>query len=141
MKRIDRKHLHDDPKDVFVNGLQTVSLDKNGNPVVRKTLSLPRKVHAATNAIAYKTDTTLKKVIVNALTEMLNDNYAEFGKYDFSDTANPSVILPQEIYQQIRKIAHDKRFAKRTVITEALVRYIKNRYMDQASDIPEIQDL
>lgn len=141
MKRIDKDCLHGGAGRMLAEGLKTTVTNRAGTPVIRKTLCLPVNVHAIASEVAFRSEITLKKLLVNALTEMLNGDLTECRSYDYAICVHPSVLLPRDVYQQVRNKAHYGKTAERTLITESLVRYLKNHYQGRYSDIPGIQDM
>ena len=125
---------------MLAEGLKTTEINKAGTPVKRMTLSLPRHVHAIACEVAFRNEYTLKKLVMYSLTEMLNNSITECGSYDFGQPAQPSILLPREVYKQMRQVAHDLKIPQRVIITEALVRYIRNHHRDSNQDIPGIDD-
>ena len=140
MKRIDKDCLHGGAGRMLAEGLKTTETNKAGTPVKRMTLSLPRRVHAIACEVAFRNEYTLKKLVMHSLTEMLNDSITGCGSYDFGHPAQPSILLPREIFKQMRQVAHDLKIPQRLFITEALVRYIRDHYRDSNQDIPGIND-
>lgn len=140
MKRIDKDCLHGGAGKMLAEGLKTTEINKAGTPVKRMTLSLPRHVHAIACEVAFRNEYTLKKLVMSSLTEMLNDSITKCGSYDFGHPAQPSILLPRDIYKQMRQVAHDLKIPQRVIITEALVRYIRNHHRDSNQDIPGIDD-
>lgn len=141
MKHIDRDYLHKDARVLFTDGLKIDETDRHNTPVVRKTLCLPRTIHAIIREVVFRNETTLKKFLEDSLTEMLNDDNTECRKYDFSSCAHPTVNLPKDVYKEVRKQAHRVKTPERTFVTEALVRHIRHYYLGRYSDIPGIQEL
>lgn len=141
MRHIDKDCLHGGAGKMLAEGLKTTDTDKDGTPVMRKTLCLPANVHAIATEVAFRKEVSLKQLIVYALTEMQNDGNKDCGIFDFHDSAHPTALLPRDVYMQARKTAHDRRIPERTYITEALTRYIRNHHQAGNQDIPGIRNL
>lgn len=137
MKHID--NLHGGGKSMLSSGLKTSATNRHGTPVRRKTLSVPRYLHRVVAEIAFREELTIRKMYEYSLTELLNCECAEYGNYDFTDTIRTTIHLSSDLVKRWRQEAHNSQTPERTLITEAVVKYIRKYYLQKHADIPEME--
>lgn len=134
MRHIDKDQLHGSGASMMTSGLKTTARNRHGEPVKRKTLCLPKDIHYLMSEICFREEITLKRLVVNAITEVLSCGIAECGNYNFSQTKHPAIDFPYGIAKGIRTMAHEKRIPERTLITESVNQYIRH-YKDKYPDL------
>lgn len=134
MKHIDKNQLHGSGASMMTTGLKTTARNRHGEPIQRKTLCLPSEIHYLMSEICFREEITLKKMVINAITEVLFCGITECGKYNFSEAKHPTIDFPRDIAKGIRTMAHEKRIPERTLITESVNQYIRS-YKEKYPDL------
>lgn len=139
MKRIE--NLHGGAMNMMTSGITLSKNGRNGEVLKRKTVCLASNVHAVADNVSFREEITLKKLLCNALDEYVRGDGYKCGKYDYSSTVRPTVLLPRELNSRVRLISHDFKIPERDIFCEALSRYIRKYYLTKYPDIPEINNI